>query len=158
MSRQNVEVVRNLYEHWARGDLDFADAFDPEVEFSRSGAEGGGVPGRWRGLKAVSAEFGEYVRAFAEFRVDAEQIIDVDEERVLVLSRQTGLGKRSGVPTEHELGDLCTLRDGKIVRVDFYWDRPEAFKAAGLEWSADFEGARSAHGSGRDARPGAPND
>ncbi|MGZ5354769.1 MAG: nuclear transport factor 2 family protein [Solirubrobacterales bacterium] len=141
MSRENVEVVRNLCQHWARGDLAFSDPFDPDVEFSRTAPEGSGVSGRWLGLKEVSAGFGEYVRAFTEFRLEAERIIDLDDERVLVFSRHTGRGKRSGVPTEHELGELFTVRDGKIVRVDFYWDRAEAFEVAGLKGSGHVEGA-----------------
>jgi len=136
MSRKNVEVVRDLYQHWASGDLAFSDPLDADVEFSRTAPEGTGVSGRWRGLKEVSAAFGEYVGAFSEFRVEADRIIDLHDERVLVLSRHTGRGKRSGVPTEHELGELITLHDGRIVRVDFYWDRAEAFEVAGLEGSA----------------------
>jgi ketosteroid isomerase-like protein len=141
VSLENVEVVRNLYQHWARGDLAFSDPFDPDVEFSRTAPEGTGVSGRWRGLKEVSAAFGEYLRAFTEFRLGAERLVDLDDERVLVLSRHTGRGKRSGVPTEHELGELFTVRDGKIVRVDFYWNRAEAFEVVGLEGSADVGGA-----------------
>ena len=51
---------------------------------------------------------------------------------MLVLSRQTARGKQSGVPIEHELGDLFTLRDGKIVRFDSYWSRAVALEAVGL--------------------------
>ena len=127
-----MEIVRRLYERWARGDFDVADLLDPEVEFSRVGAEGGGVSGLWRGLEEGWAGTVEYLSAFAEYRMEAERIIDVDDERVLGLSRHTGRGKSSGAPIERELGEMITLRDGKIVRVDSYWDRAEALKAAGL--------------------------
>ena len=49
-----------------------------------------------------------------------------------MLSRHIARGKESGVPIEHEIGDLFTLRDGKIVRYDSYWNRAEALEAAGL--------------------------
>ena len=51
---------------------------------------------------------------------------------MLVLSRHTARGKQSGVPIEHEIGDLFALRDGRIVRFDSYWNRAEALEAAGL--------------------------
>jgi ketosteroid isomerase-like protein len=35
-------------------------------------------------------------------------------------------------PDECVAACLLPLRDGKIVRVDFYWDRDEAIEAAGL--------------------------
>lgn len=132
MSQQNVEIVRSLYEHWARGDYAFADLYDPEVEFSRIGAEGGGVEGRWRGLEDGWAGTLEYLRAFADLHTEAERILDLGDDRVLVFSRQTARGKLSGAPIEHELGDLITLHDGKVVRCEFYWDRAESLKAAGL--------------------------
>ena len=74
----------------------------------------------------------EYLGAMSDLRIEAERIIDVSESRVLVLSRHTARGKQSGVPIEHEIGDLFTLRDGKIVRYHSYWNRAEALEAAGL--------------------------
>jgi hypothetical protein len=53
-------------------------------------------------------------------------------DRVLVLTRQTGRGRRSDVPLDKELADFFTVRDGRIVRWESYWDRAEALKAAGL--------------------------
>ena len=38
MSQVNVEVIRAMYEHWARGDFP-ASFYDPEVEHSRIGAQ-----------------------------------------------------------------------------------------------------------------------
>jgi ketosteroid isomerase-like protein len=130
MSQENVEVIRAMYEHWARGDFP-ASFIDPDVVSSRIGAQTPDMEGEWRGLEALVRATVEYVRAFSDLRIEAEEIIDLDDERVLVLSRHTARGKLSGAPIEHEHGDLFTLRAGKVVRYDSYWDRAEAMKAAG---------------------------
>jgi ketosteroid isomerase-like protein len=131
MSQENVEVIRAMYERWARGD--FPPTFmDPEVVHSRIGAHTPDMEGEWRGLDAFSRAFVDYLRAFSDLRIEAEEIIDLGDDRVLVLSRHTAEGKLSGAPIEHELGDLFTLRAGRIVRYDSYWDRAVALEAAGL--------------------------
>jgi len=56
MSQENVEIVRRLYEHWARGDFSAPGFFDPDVVYSRIGTETPGMEGEWRGLEAMSAE------------------------------------------------------------------------------------------------------
>jgi ketosteroid isomerase-like protein len=131
MAEENVEILRRLFEQWASGDLT-AHCFDPDIEYSRTGAETPDMEGRWLGVDEVSTAMRDYLRAFSDLRIEAERIIDLSGNRVLVLSRHTARGKQSGVPIEHELGDLFTLRDGKIVRYDSYWDRAEALEAAGL--------------------------
>jgi len=131
MSKANVEVIRAMYEHWARGDFP-ASFMDPDVVNSRIGAQTPDMEGEWRGLEAFGRAFAEYLQAFSDLRIEAEEIIDLDDDRVLVLSRHTAKGKLSGAPIEHEIGDLFTLRAGKVVRYASYWDRAEAMKAAGL--------------------------
>ena len=131
MSQANVEVVRAMYEHWARGDFP-ASFYDPEVEHSRIGAQTPDMEGEFRGLEELSRAMREYLHPFSDLRIEAEEIIDLGDDRVLVLSRQTAVGKLSGAPINHELGDLFTLRAGKIVRYDSYWDRAEAMKTVGL--------------------------
>jgi ketosteroid isomerase-like protein len=131
MSQANVEVIRAMYEHWARGDFPVS-FFDSEVEHSRIGADTPDMEGKWRGAGDVSRAMVEYLHPFSDLRIEAESIIDLDDDRVLVLSRHTARGKLSGAPIDHELGDLFTLRAGKVVRYDSYWDRAEAMKAVGL--------------------------
>ena len=131
MSQENVEIVCRLFDQWATGDLS-ADCFDPEIEYLRTGARTPDMEGRWVGLDQVSTAMRHYLRAFSDLRIEAERIIDLSGDRVLVLSRHTARGKQSGVPIEHEIGDLLTLRDGKIVRYDSYWERAEALEAAGV--------------------------
>jgi ketosteroid isomerase-like protein len=131
MSEANVKIVRRLFERWAAGDLT-ADCFDPDVEYSRIGAGTPDMEGRWLGLDEMSVAMRDYLRPFSDLRIEAERIIDLSEDRVLVLSRQTARGKQSDVPIDHEAGDLFRLRHGKIVRYEAYWNRSEALEAAGL--------------------------
>jgi ketosteroid isomerase-like protein len=131
MSQANVEVVRAMYVHWARGDFP-ASFFDSDVEHSRIGADTPDMEGEWRGVGDLSHAMAEYLQSFSDLRIEAEEIIDLDDDRVLVLSRQTARGKLSGAPIDHELGELFTLRAGKVVSYDSYWDRAEAMKAVGL--------------------------
>jgi ketosteroid isomerase-like protein len=131
MSQENVEIVRGMYEHWAHGDFPLS-YFDADVEHSRIGAETPDMEGEWRGVDGLSRAFADYLHAFADLRIEAEDIFDLDDDRVLVLSRHTARGKLSGAPIDHELGDLFTLRAGKVARYDSYWDRAEAMRAAGI--------------------------
>lgn len=131
MSEENVEIIRAMYEDWARGD--FPPTFmDPGVVHSRIGAQTPDMEGEWQGLEAFARAFADYLRASADLRTEAEEIIALDDDRILVLSRQTAKCKLSGVPIDHELGELFTLRAGKVVRYESYWDRAEALEAAGL--------------------------
>jgi ketosteroid isomerase-like protein len=132
MSQENVEIVRRVYEQWGRGDFSATDFLDPEVVYSRIGTETPGMEGVWRGIEEMSVGTREYFRAFSDLRIEAERIIDLGDDRVLVLSRQTARGKLSGAPFDHELAELMTLANGKIVRMDSYWRRAEALEAVGL--------------------------
>jgi ketosteroid isomerase-like protein len=132
MSEENVEVVRRLYASWERGDFQTADFFDAEIKHSRIGGDVPGIDGDWRGFDEIRAAMISYVDALADLRIEAEQVIDLGGDRVLVLSRHTARGKTSGLPFEHELGDLFTLSDGRILRYVSYWDRDKALKAAAL--------------------------
>ena len=130
MSQENVETLHRLYERWARGDFS-TDGFDPDVEYSRIGAHTP-LEGRWRGLDEMRVAMRDYLAPMSDLRIEAERFIDLGGDRVLVLSRQTARGKQSGVPIEHELADIFTLREGRIVGIASYWNPAAAFEAAGL--------------------------
>jgi ketosteroid isomerase-like protein len=68
-------------------------------------------------------------------RVEAEACRQLDDERVLVLTRLSGRGKTSGI----ELGqmrsngaDVLEIRGGKVVRFLLYWNREHALADLGL--------------------------
>ena len=60
------------------------------------------MEGQWLGLDELSTAMRDYLRPFSDLRIEAERIIDLGGDRVLVLSRQTTSGKQSGVPIEHD--------------------------------------------------------
>ncbi|HWX96202.1 MAG TPA: nuclear transport factor 2 family protein [Solirubrobacteraceae bacterium] len=131
MGQDNVELLRRLYQQWEQGDLLTVDAFHPQVEFVRIGSDYRGLAGQWRGVDEMWTAIVEWLRSWEHLHVEAERFYGLDD-RVLVLSREIARGKRSGEQVDHEIGDLFTVRDGKIVRWENYWDRTEAIRAAGL--------------------------
>jgi ketosteroid isomerase-like protein len=100
----------------------------------RIGGEGVGQAGEWRGVDEMWAAIVEWLGSWECVRAEAEQIIDLGD-KVLVLARQRGQGKRSGVPMNVESSDIFTVRGLWIVRWELYIDRAEGLRAAGLERS-----------------------
>jgi uncharacterized protein len=90
------------------------------------------LTGPHRGHDGVRAYTGSITDAWREFTVLPERFFDLGD-RVLVLTRERGRGRASGIevpsrPTAH----LWTIRDGRVVRFQVYWDREEGLRAAGI--------------------------
>lgn len=127
-----MELVRSLYARWAKGDLGGWDAVDSEIEFARIGPTGTGLDGEFRGVEALGTALAEWLESWTEITVQAERIVDLEDGRVLVLSHQTGRGRGSGTPLDLRMADIWTVRDGRLVRWETYWNRDDALEAAGL--------------------------
>lgn len=135
MSREAVDLLRRLYQHWERGDFNTPEFFDPDITHVRISSRTDvpiGDQGEWHGREDMWISIRNYLRSWTDVRTTPERFIDLGD-RVLVLDRQTGFGRRSGVPVEQEVGNLFTVSDGRIVRWEAYWHRSDAIRAAGLE-------------------------
>ena len=73
---------------------------------------------RWR------AEWGD-------FRFEPEEVIDLADDRVLVVGRLAGIGSSSGATVDSDWALLLTFR-GLLIREEAYLDRREALEAVGL--------------------------
>jgi ketosteroid isomerase-like protein len=131
MSAKNLDVVRAMYERRERGDMDVAEFVDPEIVFARIGSELPDVAGEWHGLDGMRKATVEYLNVWEDYRFEVERMIELGD-RVLVLERHTARGKRSGALINQDVGTLLTLRDGLIVRWEYYWERADALQAAGI--------------------------
>jgi ketosteroid isomerase-like protein len=142
MSQENVEVVRRLHDIWLR-EADLAAAFDQCVRegLLDANAEWRGGPRGGRGIAGIENAVGrdEYVemqhRVMDEFEalsLEVEQIVDAGDDRVVVITRSLGTGKRSGAPVEMRMAQVYWLEAGCVVRADPYLVPEEALKAVGL--------------------------
>lgn len=132
MSPENVDLVRSIHSAWERGDYSSADWAHPEIEYVHAD---GPDSGSWRGLTSMAEAFRNFMSAWEDFRVEAEQYRELDAERVLVLFRFGARGKRSGLEAEQirtrgaQLFHVC---GGKVTRFVQYFDRENAFADLGL--------------------------
>jgi uncharacterized protein len=124
-----MEIVRELYEAFARGDVDTALAsFDPDVVVDASHRVDGRVG---RGHAELITILGEWMNTWDDWREEVEEMRDAGD-RVLVISTQRARGKGSGVAWENRFAMLYEVRSGRIARWTIYDDLTEGLKAAGL--------------------------
>ena len=129
MSQENVEIVRQVFEAYSTGDNEAAlAAFDPDVEFDVSIRPEGHV---YRGHAGIAEAMRTWIGTWEDWTMEVEEIIDAGD-RVLLVDRQIGRGKGSGVPLDQQTFWVYTLRKGKIVRLKWLPTRQEALEAAGL--------------------------
>jgi ketosteroid isomerase-like protein len=137
MASENLDLVRSIFAAWERGDYSSAEWAHPEIEFVMLD---GPDEGRWTGLAAMAEGTRDRLSLWEEYRVEVEEYRELDGERVLVLIRRSGRGKRSGV----EMGQMRMqgahvfhVRDGKVTRFVDYADRERALADLGLAAEGD---------------------
>jgi ketosteroid isomerase-like protein len=129
MSQQNVEIVRRGIEYAIRTDEHPWDLIDPEVEIYDHDVPDASVyrgHGGWREWESL------FDGAWESVTTEPEEYIEAGEDRVVAVLRLTAVG-RGGITLERRDAAVHTLRDGKIVRLDYYGSRAEALEAVGLE-------------------------
>jgi ketosteroid isomerase-like protein len=129
MSEENVEIVRQMYEAFHRGDAEGTlSYFDPDVVVDASKARPDG--GRGQGREQLNAIVTAWMGTWDEWREEIAEMRDLGS-RVLVLSVQHGRGKGSGVEVEARYALIYEIHGGKITRMDMYADAARALEAAG---------------------------
>ena len=137
MSEENVELVRRLFDEFNQGGpaaVIGAGLLSDDLEFDATEANLPGI-GVIRGQDSVARFFEEDwfgAFPFEEWEVEIEEPIS-NRDQVIVASRQHGRGASSGAATALELGNVFTIHNGKITRLQIYIPAEEAFKAAGVD-------------------------
>jgi ketosteroid isomerase-like protein len=134
MSRENVDFVRRQLEDWQRGDLDaYLAKSHPEIEwYTVLERLVEGPENAYRGREGVRQMWHDYHAGLEGFQVEADEIRDAGDDRVVLLGRIRWRGVASGAPTESPLGMVITVRDGQMFRSVDYLTHVEALKAVGL--------------------------
>jgi len=131
MSQENVEAAVRYFEATDLAEAIGALAEDVTFVFHgkmRSVAGAETVSGR----KAAIDWLTDWFRRFdPDYRMEIKESRDWDD-RVLVVTDHRASGRASGAPISMQTTEVLTMRDGKIIRQDFFTSRDEALKAAGL--------------------------
>ena len=145
MSQEDVEIVRRLLGPFEQVDMAplyrddaiaaafiaaTADAITADFEcvFIRDDV------GRstYRGAEGLRAGMLDWLEPWDSYHARVEDVIDAGHGRVLVLTRDRARPKGSDAEVSFLGAPVWTVRDGKVARIEFYWNRAEGLAAAGL--------------------------
>jgi uncharacterized protein len=132
MSQENVEIVRGIYDAWARNEFPGpAHVLDAQIEYVNPA--GAIETGTRFGLAAFSRAVEQvFVEGWESWRIEPEQFTP-SGDRVAVVLRYRARGRGSGVEVEGRMSALWTVRDGKAVRFEWFHEPTQALEAAGLQ-------------------------
>jgi ketosteroid isomerase-like protein len=130
MSQENVERVLAAYARFNAGDKEPSlDDWHEEGEYVASSDDPDSDT--HRGIEAVRRQVARWVEAYPDLRVEPLETRS-NGDKVYAWVRFIGHGAASGVPIDMELAHVCTVRNGKTVRLVEYSNRAEGLKAMGL--------------------------
>ena len=123
-----MDVVRACFEAWKAGDFERSLSYYADDAVWQTGSVDSAVH---CGPGGVARAVEEWVGAFSGYWLEADELIDAGDS-VVVLGREGGVGKASGVPVEEKWALVFTVEEGLIVRARGYTDHAEALADAGL--------------------------
>jgi ketosteroid isomerase-like protein len=135
----NATTIRRAFEAWNEsGPAAVVDGFWAEDAVYR---EGPGWPnaGVYRGRDAALQRMQSLIDLAGPLQVRLEDLIELDDGRVLACVRLVGPNAASLAPYTDSFAVVHRLRDGRVVEADYYLDRAAALDAVGLR-SSDVAG------------------
>ena len=128
MSQENVEIVKAAVKAWNASDMDaFREMYDPDVVLRA--VEDWPEPGPYVGRDAVMGLFVQAREAWDSEAVEPISFIDAGD-RVVLRYIWRAVGHGPDVDMEQTI--VYTLRKGRVVYQEYFWDYAEALEAVGL--------------------------
>jgi hypothetical protein len=132
MSEKNVELVRGTIDLFNAREIDQAlDGVPDDFEMDWSNSIGP-LKGIYRGRQEVMRLWTSFLDAWDEVQWDPEEVIEVDETRVVVVNHVHMRGRGSGVDVDAIGVQLWTFKAGEAQRVKLYQSKAEALEAVGV--------------------------
>ena len=121
------DVVMRFYDAWARGEIPGPlELLDPEVEYVNPA--GAIEPGTRRGVAAFTAALETVFEAYEYWRTEIESLERIGDQVVAVVS-YTLKGRGSGLEIRGRESALWTLREGKVLRYEWFHGVDDAHTA-----------------------------
>ena len=129
MSQENVEIVRAFFEVWNTGDMDALREFvDPDAIMRMP--EDWPEPGPYVGREAVMRQAEQQRETWdADALIPIGDFIDAADRIVVRFSwRAAGHGPEANL----EATGVYTVRKGRLLAIEHFWDHAEALETLGL--------------------------
>jgi ketosteroid isomerase-like protein len=133
VSQENVDRVLACYA-WGNRERKFARPWwheDGEYVNAREDPD----HATYRGVEAIERLVASWMEAYPDVTVEPLQA-RASGDRVFVWARFSGIAAGSRIPVTTELAHVITLSEGRIRRLEEFFDRAEALRVAGLSEQA----------------------
>jgi ketosteroid isomerase-like protein len=126
--QENERLVREGYA-WFNSTHELHPSWHPDGEYINAREDPDHAV--YRGADAIRMQNQGWVDAYPDLRVEPVEV-RASGDKVFVWTHFTGHGADSGVAMEMELAQVITIEDGRTRRLQEFFDRDEALRAAGL--------------------------
>jgi ketosteroid isomerase-like protein len=90
-------------------------------------------PDTYRGHEGIRRYFAGFEGVMDEVRWEADELMEAPNERVVAGIRLLTRSVATELELELPVWQVCTVRDGKVLRIEGFAKREDALRAAGLE-------------------------
>jgi ketosteroid isomerase-like protein len=130
MSQENVELVREGFARWNRGDYDFLfNSAAPDIELLSRFGSLTGEP--YRGHEGVRVWLADIQHTFERFDLWLDDVRDLGDD-VLAIGGLNMRARGSGLDMKEPMGWVFEISDRRVARMRFYAQPCEALEAVGL--------------------------
>ena len=132
LAMYSTQTIQALLEAWRRGEVDPAllALFDPEVTY-----EDYDLPDHagevYSGLQGVLEATETWSEPYEEITNELQRIVG-SGDCLVAIHRFRARARHTGIEFDQPSAYVYTFRDGKIIRIQGYWDPQEALAVAGL--------------------------
>jgi ketosteroid isomerase-like protein len=128
MSETKADLARRELEIWNAGDVDrLPDLVTSDVEFVPMNAAV--VGGAVRGPEEMARYRRSMEDTWESFRIEPQEFREMGE-RVLMRGRIVAKGRGSGVELDQPMAGVFWFREGRISRIESFFDFDKAVEAA----------------------------
>ena len=117
MSQENVELVRQRYEHLAATGEPFTETTALDFVWDMSKFRGWPEQQTYEGVEGARVFLNNWLEAWDDWEVDVEALHDAGDQ-VVAIVRQRGRSKTTGLHVDMAYGQVFTIRDGKFARME----------------------------------------
>jgi len=128
-AQQNKRIIMEGLQLFQKGDIQqMLNHFHDDAEWLSPDAEAVPFAGNFHGKQEVARFFAEVGGSLQPMRFDVHDIV-AENDKVVVIGEATWQVKATGRTYENPWVNVFTLRDGKVIRTQAYYDTMPAERA-----------------------------